>query len=286
MGVLSPSARLPLWSDYPRFVRRHGAQIGVLMTMGILAGLAWSLTQGRTYSATSSVVPVSVPMYVIPSTAGLLPPPVSIDTDAQLLRSPEVLGAVADALGVAALEADHHVSVTATPNSSVLHVTVSASSADTAARAADAAVAAYVDVRRTALGALEQEQLLQLRLHIGQREKELAEQQTERLVVPARDELFTEVLELRDGLEELERGRREPVQVIDPAVTPARPDHDNTEVPVASGAMLGLLGGCLLGARQDRASRRPARPRSRQAPVRPGAAPGITSPREEALHGA
>ena len=56
-------------------------------------------------------------------------------------------------------------SVTASPNSHVLHVTVKASPPSRAADAANAAVAAFVDVRRDALGALRSDQLSQLRLH-------------------------------------------------------------------------------------------------------------------------
>lgn len=256
MGVLTESSGLPLWSDYTRFVRRHRASIGALMGLGVLAGFVWSLLQPATFSATASVALVPVPVYVSASTTELVPPEVSIDTDAQLLHSPRVLRAVGDVLGTDADAASEHLSVTASPNSYVLHVTVTAASAQLAAEAADAVGAALVDVRRHALGALRQDQLRQLRLVVGYQEQLLAQQQVRRLVIPAQDELFAQILELRTGLEELEEARRKPAEVVRPAVPPRHADYANTEVPVTTGAMLGLLGGCLLGAGRDRSPQR------------------------------
>jgi hypothetical protein len=256
MAVLTEPAGLPVLSDYPRFVRRHRGPISLLMGVGLLFGAAWSLVQPTTFSATASVVLIPVPMYVTPATVGLVPPEVSIDTDAQLLRSPGVLAAVGDALGTTAGSAEGHLSLTASPESHVLHVTVSATSAQRAARAAQAAVEALVVVRRHALGALRQATLRQLRLFVTNQEDLLAQEQARRLVIPGQDDLFAQILDLRTGLEELEEARREPAQVVRPGVAPTRADHANAEVPITSGAMLGLLAGWLLGAGRDRTRQR------------------------------
>ncbi len=252
MAVLSRGAELPLWSDYPAFVRRHRLRIGALMVLGLLLGFAWSTTQPSTWSSTASVALAPVPKYVLPTGDGLAPPEVSIDTDAQLLASPEVLGAVADALGTDAAAAQESLSVTASPNSHVLHVSVKASSATAAVAAADAAASELVRVRRNALGALRPDQLRLLRLWVTGQEDELAKEQDQRLVIPASDEQFAQILELREGLQELEEARLDPAELIDPAQPATRPDYANREVPIVSGAMLGLLCGCLLGARADR----------------------------------
>jgi hypothetical protein len=266
MGALTAPPGLPLWSDYPRFTRRHRARIGVLMGLGLLGGLAWSLMQPPTFSATASVALAPVPAYVVPSTTELVPPAVSIDTDAQLLHSPGVLRAVGDALGVAADAASEHLVVTATPSSSVLHVTVAAASAQVAADAADAAVAAFVDERRAALGALRPDQLRQLRLQISSHETLLAQEQRRRVVIPEHDELFDQLFQLRTGLQELREARRQPAVVVRAAEPPRRADYANAEVPITSGAMLGIVGGCLLGARRDRSTRRPVTRRSLRYP--------------------
>jgi hypothetical protein len=255
VGVLTDSRGLPLWSDYTRFVRRHRGRMAALMALGLLAGFAWSLAQPPTYSATASVALAPVPVYAMSSTAELVPPAVSIDTDAQLLRSPRVLRASGDALGVDAAAASGHLRVTATPSSHVLHVTVAAASARQAAEAANAAVAAFVDERREALGALRLGQLRQLRLLISTHEGLLAQEQRSRLVIPARDDMFGELLQLRTGLHELEEARELPASVLQPASPPGDADYANAEVPMTSAAMVGLVAACLWGAARDR--RRP-----------------------------
>jgi hypothetical protein len=252
MGVLTAPAGLPLWSDYSRFARRHRARIAVLMGLGLLGGLAWAWMQPPTFSASASVALTPVPAYVVPSTTELVPPAVSIDTDAQLMHSPRVLGAVGDALGVEADAASEHLVVTATASSHVLHVTVTAASARTAADAADAAAAAFVDERRAALGALRPDQLRQLRLLVSHHETLLAQEQRRRVVIPAHDELFGQLSQLRTGLQELHEARKQPAVVVRPAEPPRHADYPNAEVPITSGAMLGVIGGCLLGARRDR----------------------------------
>jgi uncharacterized protein involved in exopolysaccharide biosynthesis len=258
MADVNQSPGLPLWSDHVRFLRRHRTGIAVLMGLGLLAGLVWSLQQPATYSATASVALARVPVYVTASTTELVPPEVSIDTDAQLMHSPVVLGAVGDVLGTDTEAAAKHLLVTATPNSSVLHVTVRAPTAELAARAAGAAVTAFVEVRRDSLGALEHSQLRQLRRLVTTQEQLLAQEQARRLVIPEHDELFARIVQLHDGLDELERAHEAPAERIRPASPPRGADHPNTEVPVVSGAMVGLLCGCLLGLARDRA-RRPGR---------------------------
>ena len=252
MGALTESPGLPLWSDYTGFVRRHRVWIAVLMDVGLVVGLVWSLTQPVTYSATASVTLTPVPVYVMRTTNELVPPKVSIDTDAQLLQSPKVLEPVGAALGQDAVSAADHLSVTASPNSHVLHVTVASTSAERAALAADAAVTALVGVRRHALGSLRRDEIRQLRLLVSGQERLLAQSQARRLVLPAGDELFTSLLDLRTRVAELQEARRQSAEVVRSALVPTEPDRANTEVPVTSGAMLGLLAGCLLGAARDR----------------------------------
>ena len=275
MGVMTETPRLPLLSDYPRFVRRHRAKIGALMGVGLLVGLAWSLVQPATYSATASVVLAPVPKYVLPTGIGLAPPEVSIDTDAQLLRSPEVMTVVGEALGTNAEDARNHLSVTASANSHVLHVSVAAPSAPAAADAANAAVEALVQVRREALGSLRLDQLRLMRLWLSGQEDLLAQEQSRRLVIPAADDLYAQLTDQREGLQELEEARVTPAEVLNPAVPASKPDYPNTEVPVMSGAMVGLLAGCLLGVRRDR------RRLFDQPPLSP-----LTSPRPVRLYAA
>ena len=188
MANLTTPPGLPLLSDHARFAGRHRTVIGMLMVVGLLLGLAWSMTQSVTFSSTASVSLAPVPKYVLPTGVGLAPPAVSIDTDAQLLNSPEVLESVALAIGTRASTAMEHLSVTASPNSHVLHVTVTAESAAAATAAANAAAAALVRVRRDALGALRLDQLRLLRLWTAGQEDLLAQSQSTRAVILATDD--------------------------------------------------------------------------------------------------
>lgn len=249
MVVVTGRPGLPLWSDYTGFVRRHRTSIGALMGVGLLVGFVGSLGQATSYSATASVVLVPVPKYVTVSTTELPPPAVTVDTDAQLLHSPQVLTAVADVLDTEADAASGHLSVTASPNSHALHVTVTADSPRRAAEAANAAVTALVKVRRTALGALRVDQLRQVRLLTSSQQELLAQ----KVAVPAYDSTSAEILELSTRLQELEDARRQPAEAISAAVPPQHADRADTEVPLTSGVMVGLLCGCLLGAARDRA---------------------------------
>lgn len=257
MDDLTRAPGLPLWSDHTRFLRRHRGLLAALMAFGVVAGLCWALAQESTFSATASVTLVPVPVYVMPTVEELVPPEVSIDTDAQLLQSPAVIGAVAQALGTDDARARERLSVTASPNTRVLHVSVSDGDPADAAAAANAAVDALVDVRRRTLGALSAEQLRQLRFLVSGQDLVLAREQSRRVVIHARDEVFTHVLELHDRLDELEAARRDPAEVIQGARTPVAADYANTEVSMTSGAMLGLLVGCLLGTARDRSPHTP-----------------------------
>jgi uncharacterized protein involved in exopolysaccharide biosynthesis len=253
-GVMTAGG-LPLWSDYPRFVRRRLGSIGLLVVAGLLVGLLWSWGHTTTYSATASVMLTPVPKYVTPSTVTLVPPPVTIDTDAQLLQHPEVLTAVADAVGGDATTAAGHLSVSADPNTRVLNVTVTAGSPSAAAQAANAAVGALADVRRATLGALRLDQARQLRVLIDQQEELMSRTSSHGVVVPAYDQGSADILELSTALEDLEEARARPLEVVSSATPPRSADYANTEVPLVSGAMVGLLCGCLLGAARDRAAR-------------------------------
>lgn len=252
MGAVTPHPGLPLWRDHTAFLRRHRAPIGALVGAGVLAGLLWSLQQPSTYSATASVALAPVPVYVVASTEELVPPEVSVDTDAQLLRSGPVLDAIGAALGTDRQGAEEQLTVTAAANTHVLHVTVSSDRPERAAAAANAAVTALSDVRRQSLGALSPDQLRYLRMLAGDHEVAPEDEDAGTLLVPMENEQFARIAGVRASLDELDEARAAPAEVVRPAVAPAHSDYANTEVALTSGAMLGLLAGCLVGAARDR----------------------------------
>jgi uncharacterized protein involved in exopolysaccharide biosynthesis len=284
MADLTESSSLPRLSDYPRFVRRHWILIGVLAFLGLQVGLVWSLGQPTTYSATASVALTPVPKYLSPLSPEIAPPEVTIDTDAQLLRSPAVRTAVAQALGTDPDTAAGQLSVTATPISNVLHVTVTAGNPRAAAAAANAAVTELIDVRRNALGSLQLAQQRQLRLVVQAQQHLLADEQSREVVIPAVDDLFTELLTLKTSLQEVTDARRSPAGLVEPAVPPVHHDYPNHQVPIVSGAMLGFLCGVALGAARDHRLR--ARQRAAEhLPTSPfDARPDAVTPHEDHVY--
>lgn len=243
---------LPLLTDHLRTLWARRLVVGLLTGLGLVGGLAWASALDTVFTATASVTLTPVPKYVLPTGVGLAPPEVSIDTDAQLLHSPVVLDEVGTALGVDPASAMDHLSMTATANSHVLHVTATAADPERAAAAANAAVEGLGRVRRDTLGALRLDQVRLLRLWTTGQEDLLARAPGVGVVIPAADELFAQVLSLETALDELEQARANPVTVIDPAVPPTRPLRSNAEVPITSGLMLGAVLGCVVAAARTR----------------------------------
>ena len=96
MAVPDEPAGLPLWSDYTAVrASARGLDRRLLMVRGpagrlrLVAAAAVHLSRRPRRSRSRRC-----PSTSLPSTAELAPPEVTIDTDAQLLHSPEVLGAV------------------------------------------------------------------------------------------------------------------------------------------------------------------------------------------------
>ncbi|MEQ6902473.1 hypothetical protein [Nocardioides sp. YIM 152588] len=254
MADVSPPG-LPALADYPAFLRRHARWIAVGMLVGLALGWLWSLRSPEHYSARASVALTPVPVYVTTPTTETIPPEVSIDTDAHLLNSPKVLRAIADALGVDEAEAADALSVTASANSHVLHIRIAGSSPQRAADAANAAAKALIQRRRTALAALRPGQQRQLRTLVAYETRVLSREQDGELVTTESAELADQVFLLETALRQLEEARANPGEVVSPAIPPSAADRPDTEVPLVSGAMLGLLCGCAIGAARDRLAR-------------------------------
>lgn len=277
MASVTAPPGLPLLRDQVTSVWHHRRLIGALMVIGLLAGIAWAAVQPTAYAATASVTLAPVPKYVLPTGVGLVPPEVTIDTDAQLLYSPVVLQAVGAALGTPADSAMEHLAVSASPNTHVLHVTATASTAVAAAAAANAAVDGLARARRNSLGSLRLDQLRLLRLWTAGQEKLLAQAQSRRVVILDNEDLFAGVLSLQTSLRELEEARAAPVRVIDPAAPPKRAVRSNSEVPIVSGLMLGALLGLLGAAVLDRVAQ------SRRSTIRLARVPATVLLRPTAL---
>jgi uncharacterized protein involved in exopolysaccharide biosynthesis len=246
----------PLLAEYPAFVRRHAWLLVACLCLGLLGGAARAVTEPARYSATAEVVVAQVPSYVTTSRVGRPPRKVTVDTDAQLVRSSVVARAVAAAGGTGQPVSDH-LHVSAAPVSRVLMIRYTADRPEVAAAAANAAARAFVDERRSALGALQESQVGQLSYRIAQVQGRLAIELQGRQVVDVDDPLVRQLADLQDRLVDLDVARETPAEISREAVPPTRADHSNKEIALTSGPLIGLLAGCLLGVlRDDRRRRR------------------------------
>ncbi len=177
------------------------------------------------------------------------PREITVDTEAALLESERALGRAAVVAGIPPAELRESVSVTAEPNSQILVLTINSSAADRADRAARAIADSYLQEREAFLI-----------------------QRRDRLVEQLRDELTS----LDPAVRSLARDRERVIAQINYLETStatigrvarleeAEVVRRQVEVPIASGAALGLLLG-VAAVRHLTIARRPLRaPRPRR----------------------
>ncbi len=246
------TGRLPSWDQYAALMRRHRRLLAVAMGIGVVAGAGVAFVQDPTYSATTSLALTPVPSYLSVTASGGQPGVVSIDTDAHLVMDSSALLAL-EAADPSVRDPEDQIVVTATPLSRVIHITYTSGSPALAAAGATAVGEAFIDARRNALGALAEPELDRLRARITALQERLSQEQArEQLAPTAPDSLEPDLLELRERLAALETAREEPAEVLNAAVPPSASDPRDAEVPVTSGAMVGLLVGWLVAVARNR----------------------------------
>jgi capsular polysaccharide biosynthesis protein len=241
---------------YVRVVRRGWRPILAGLLIGLVAGAALFVAAPRTYAATASVLVTDTgatqTSAVGERTTG---GNVNLDTEAQLLKSADVIDRVLSATGdtFSASSIANHVTVQVPANTTVLDITFSASSPERAQAGADAFATAYLANRKegakdsldheatsyeTQLNAAQAEQL-QLRDELGRHRGDdfAAGIQTRLQTVSAR------IATLSEGLVTAESTVVTPGRVINQPALPTRPATPNGMVLLVSGAALGLLAG-------------------------------------------
>jgi hypothetical protein len=128
--------------DYLEMVVEHGRSLMGLLVVGLIGGAIAAQLGGKTYSATASIVVPTDPVYPV-----LKDLPETLDAIAQFADSGPTLDAMQDAAGDAVRASD--LTVTATPNTRILHLTYVAGSSRAGRAVADAAARAVL-AQRTA----------------------------------------------------------------------------------------------------------------------------------------
>ncbi|GGO70249.1 Wzz/FepE/Etk N-terminal domain-containing protein [Nonomuraea cavernae] len=262
MAALNPD---PTLAGYAAFVRRHLITIVLLVAAGTGAGLIQGMLTPPTYTASTQVFAPATPVH-----PGLerkpdqrLPRDVTIDTEAQLLRSSPVMDRVAAALGVNRQGAAEAITISVPANSRLITVQVRDRDPERALAAVIVATDSYLSLRRQIVAGIRQRQLEALQSRIGVVEVRLdtlskGSVRRDAASRTRRASMIRQINELERQVSRIQRQSETTGEVVRAASVPRRPDRDNNEVPVASYAALGLLAGVVMGMLRDRRGRVPA----------------------------
>lgn len=255
-------------------LRRYAPLLVVLAVLGAVLGGVLATRWEPRYRATAPVLLAPMPVYLEAAT-GERPREITIDTEASMVFAEDAISRVRQELSLPPTpDVRDSIRVTAPTGSRVLEITATANQPELAERIADAAAAAYFDVRSDYL-AQRREQAearleSQLALVAGTgAEVERTDPQDDTVVTVRVED------ELREALRELALSSTEPGTLLRPAE--ASPVRRQIEVPVVSGAILGCLVG--LGIMSWREAGRTLGRRSRFRRRSGSAAPGTRSER-------
>lgn len=257
----------PLLSDYADFLRRHGVVFVAALAAGLLIGVGLVLAEPETYTARVSVLTPAVPMHGVPDTSGDPPEEVTIDTEAALLRSGDVLTRLADLHHDAGDPRTLHerISLSVPRHTRVLVIEFRAPTPQGAKIGAELLADTFLDYRQRVLAGRREADLESLRSRIAALQGQLdslsaagddAEAVNEGTISARRQTLVGQIENLEGQLASVEEPAAGPGQVVRAAELPQRPDETNDGVTVASGVGLGLLAAIALGLVRDRLPQR------------------------------
>ncbi len=252
--------RVPL-VGYFTFLRQQSPLLLVAIAIGLLLATGWHVIRPPVYEARASVLVGESPLDKDPP-LGLPAQPPSMDTEARVLTSTAVGARVARAADLPnARVAIEQLQVSVPPNTRILEVTFQHERADAAARGANAAVAAYLDLRRKVIVERRAEVIAQrkeyawmLREDRIALEEELADPSLaaeERGVgLRLRDSLLRAIILVRSQKAYVRRLPVDPGQRVQTAVAPTSTSGPDPFMPLVSGTAVSLLLG--LGAARFR----------------------------------
>ncbi|MFI6518298.1 hypothetical protein ACIBF1_22265 [Spirillospora sp. NPDC050679] len=280
LGPSAVEAEPPLAPDsvpiarYYGTVRRHFPALLVALILGALFGVVQSATADRTYTATISVLapPVTLhPGFAAGSkdpTQARRPRDTTMDTEAQLVWSDEVLRRLATFPGFRADRAElkDRITITVPSNTQVLTIGVRAGSPKAAQSGAEIVAETYLNLRQQIMGGVQQRNREALQQTVTLLEKQLkalpgdASQLTRLTARTRRQAIMKQIGAVEKQLSGLEAKAVQPGEVLRGARHPATADDPGRDVKLANGLALGLLGWLLYALLRDRRPRRIRRP--------------------------
>ncbi len=255
-GPSRPPDSLPLRS-YLSPLRRHLVLMAGCTLLGLVSGLAITFTHVPVYESRVRVLAPPIPVRVVPPGTEAAPRSVTPDTEAQLVTSEAVLKRLSGVLNVSEEGLADAIAVTAPPNTQLLRISFRATSPEDARLGAEAVAETYLVTRQQLLN--EQRRLLieatRARAQLLRQELESLRSYAQQLPAGSTERdvsrqrrvaLFTEIRNLQFQLTELQNNAVQSGEVVSAANNPRRPIDQNGQVPVVSGAVLGLLLGIVV----------------------------------------
>ncbi|QFG24733.1 hypothetical protein [Actinomadura sp. WMMB 499] len=267
--VRDPDA-VPL-TRYARFARRHLAVFCVLPVLLGGTGLLIAVLAPNSYVSTVNVLAPRIPLHI-----GQLqgpgdeaedvrdPRPSTVDTEAQLVRSDEVLERLATVPGfelpIETLR--DRISITVPPNTRVLEIGVEAATPELARDGAAIVGESYLNLRHQILGGVRQRN----RESLGRREAVLEEQleafpdenasQSQLTTRTRRQAVQKQLKEVRGELAALDGQDLDSGEIIRYANVPQRTENRRRDVALSTGASAGLTLALAIALLRDRRPRR------------------------------
>lgn len=263
-------------------VRHHLVLVAVCLALGALGGWAYAGSSPTTYTSSVRIlVNPAVGNPYAPTPASVRQDELtSLETEAQMVRSAEVLDAVATpGTGPTASELASRLQVTVPPNTQILEISYSAREPDAARSVADAVADAYLDNRAARFGDVQDARITRVENQTVRTIEDLrAATAAAQVGTPARrafnaelaDALRNELVSLRAQRSSLENSESPVGAVISPASPAQGSTLLNDVVLPVGGALAGLAIGCLLALALERSRgvvRTPAEVESAGLPV-------------------
>ncbi|MEO7061181.1 MAG: hypothetical protein ABI083_15775, partial [Lapillicoccus sp.] len=243
--------------------RRHLALFLLMAVVGAAGSAGYIVLRGVPSIATIGLTVDNQPTLTGDS-------PLTLDSEAQYVGSPQVVSAVQKATKMMKVTADD-LAVTATPNSRVLHIGFEAPTATKAEAGVKAAAAAFLQVRTARLTAERQELVVLLESKVASANQIVTDSQArlaQAQLLPAavndkgsvrilNADIDRQVSELGRASARLERARNQSVQAGSIIETPLpKSDKDLVTIVAVSGGSIGVLLASMLAFASERLSLR------------------------------
>ncbi|GAA2524457.1 Wzz/FepE/Etk N-terminal domain-containing protein [Pilimelia columellifera] len=257
----TPATTVP---DYLGVLRRQWWLLALLTAAGIAGAQAVAMAVEPSYQATTAVLvqPAGQDTNVA---GGRTQNAVNLDTEAQIVRSDAVLTAAAQAAGTGVADLARGVTVEVPANTAILRITASGATDRGAQLRARALADAYLTNRsqvaqelrasRTEVLAARIKQLDVVLTSVNRRLAALRATSPQRPQLDSqRQSLISQLNRLSERHNQLTTGNERVGWVIAGPLRPAAPTSPDLALYLASGALLGLVGGLVAATARERAS--------------------------------